>query len=357
MFSLILLGLTGLVSACGVSAFLSGEGLRADIVFAGLFLALLTVFFFWGTVQEGRPSWYHQIKSWPRVSSAALLVQYKQILAAILPADYLGQDGLLVAPAGFDPSDRRAEFVTIVPPVHKPARLTLKELFLGNKELFGIPNGARYLGGLHYKLLRRHVHRAQSLLPQEEYRLLLKHVQLELDTLPSRDTIDLRGQMRPGSLAHEAFHDIQCYLLDYRPEVFQALLTATTQSRDHIVRWYNDPDTTQWRTDIDYNLAHIFPETTTDVPYGADWLDGVMASCKQEAGDPYMFINRGFWDHVYPETLKDFGRVEAIPVLLAAAAERDESAGQILAHIFGTVGFNADFYDQMPLLVGVTRRD
>lgn len=184
---------------------------------------------------------------------------------------------------------------------------------------------------------------------------MLKHAQQELARFPSRDTIDLRGQKRPGSLAHEAFHDIQGYLLDYRPEVFDALLGAMTQFRESIVRWYDDPDTAQWRTDGDYQLTHIFPETTKDVPYGDEWLEGVMQACKREAGDRLMFIGKGFWEHVYPETLKDLGRVEAIPVLLAAAAERNTSAGQVLARIFDAVGFNADFYDRMPSLGALFR--
>lgn len=201
---------------------------------------------------------------------------------------------------------------------------------------------------MHLKLLRHHLRRTQSLLPSNEHCSLLKYVQREITALPQCDTIDLSGQMRPGSLAHEAFHDVQGYLLDYYPELFDGLLAAVAKSKEHVVRWYDDHTTARWRTAVDYQLAHIFPQHSNDVPYDYEWLLPVLASAEKEAGRTVM--SKSFWEHLYVEFIKDFGRIEAIPVLLAAAAERNDQAAEILSSVFAAVGFHADFYDRMPLL-------
>jgi hypothetical protein len=266
------------------------------------------------------------------------LARYKEILASILPAEFLGDDGLLQAPADSRLATHRPEYIQIIPP--------RRTRWQKNSRYDAGQFGASYRGGLPHKLLRRNLLRAETILPTEEMHTLREYVVREIEALPSTDTIDLTNLKRPGSLAHEAFHDIQGHLLDYRPDVFERLHEVVANSRQRFEQWYTDPETVAWRSNSDYQFHHIFPTKTADVPYSDEFLQKAMSYHKRASQRRLM--SQEFWDNVYPETMKDLGRVEAIPVLLAASAERNVHATEILSSIFGEAGLRSDFHQTMP---------
>ena len=272
------------------------------------------------------------------------LARYKRVIASIVPPAFVGPDGLVQGPAESVAAFRHQEYIVIIPP--PPGWRTPHRGWLFSES--GPPaSGASYRGGLFYKLLRRRLVRAERAMPPDEYHALLDYIQREIIALPATDMIDLSNQKRPGSLAHEAFHDIRGFLLDHHPHVFDAIHDKILpRARELFEQWYADPSTAQWRTNRDYQLQHIFPEKSSDAPYSDEVIQEAMSYSKQITGRKLM--SQGFWEDVYPETLMDSGRVEAIPVLLAAAVEKCQHAQKILREIFDQAGLNGDFMTQMP---------
>lgn len=273
-----------------------------------------------------------------------LLKKYRDILKSILPPDFLTEEGYLKTPSG------RAEPIEIVPPEDPAAKSkrSMMDILLGRAtpNIGGGGRGASYSGGLVYKFMRENLYAAKDSLPEKEYKTLKSFVDQNLMFEGEDDIINLEGQKRAGSLAHETFHDIQGYLLDYYPEIYKRLQQGVNNQRKSIEKWYSDPSTEQWRTSRDYQLKHIFPEKSTDSPYSDTILQKAIDTTQKINKEKFM--SQGFWDKVYPETMKDLGRAEAIPVLLAAAAENNAGAQKILSDIFGSAGLNRTFYESMP---------
>ncbi len=272
------------------------------------------------------------------VTESELLGKYKQLIASILPPEMISQDGLLRKPGG------GGEPITIVPPEDQTKTMREKMFSI----LLGKPQpkkggGASYSGGLMYKMIRKNLEDAKDSLPPEEYDALDRFVKENLMFEGEDDIINLAKQKRPGSMAHESFHDIQGYLLDYFPQVYKQLQSGIETERKSIEAWYSDPSTERWRTNRDYQLKHLYPETWSDSPYKSTAGTMLAGVKKRVKGNPSEATK-----NIATETQMDLGRAEAIPVLMAASAEGDPLSTSILSRIFGAAGLNPDFYKTMP---------
>ena len=260
------------------------------------------------------------------------LEQYKSVIAWILPRSFLNGHGLLKPPTG------GSETIRVVPP-----SVTSRSLlgWLAGERPSDV-GGASYSGNLMVRLLRRRLQGAKDEVPPEEHEILSRWCDKTLQ-LAEPDTIDLTHQKRPGSLAHEAFHDIQGYLLDYHPQIYGELEKALLGERASIEAWYADPATARWRTATDYTLQHVFPGNWAESPY--KWVAGTIIRELKDCQETPISENS---KQLACEVQMDLGVAEGIPVLLAAATEGCGSATRILSRIFGSAGLNADFYNSFP---------
>ncbi len=278
----------------------------------------------------------------PRISrEQKALKQYRQILASILPPQFLTADGFLKRPCG------RAEPIEIVPPLQpslgERMLVRILDFLLGGRSILDNP-GASYDGGLPYKLLRRRLLRSRGKLPEHEYTAIESYVEESLMREGDDDVIDLRMQFRSASLAHEAFHDIQGYLLDHYPDIYDRLEHGVQQRKAKIEAWYSCLSTARWRTQRDYQLQHLFPSHYVDSPYKV-----VIGPIIYEGYRRLNYYSRHIGD-LAAQTQMDMGRAEAIPVLLAAAAGGNAAAAEILSEIFGEAGLRSDFAETLPRL-------
>jgi len=251
----------------------------------------------------------------------------------------LTKEGLLKTKSGV------GESIDIIPPTKtNPLTGMLSKLF-GSSEVGQQKSGATYSGGLQYKILRKNLQDSKSVLPESEYTTLMEYVRQNLLFEGNEDTIDLSQQKRPGSLAHETFHDIQGHLLDYYPDIYKKLQAGVEGEKDSITEWYKDKSSSKWTTDTDYKLSHIFPESIKDSPYSESMIDGATRFTNKRLKTT---MSPQFWETVYPATQKELGKMEAIPVLMAAASEGNAGARAILSKIFADSGLNKDFDKTLP---------
>jgi len=267
---------------------------------------------------------------------AEYIEKYKQILKSILPPEFLSDQGFLKTPSG------RSEPIEIIPPtdVRQSSMEKMMSVLLGKPQKE--KGGASYSGGLVYKILRDNLYQAKDKISPDEYNTLRSFVDQNLLFHGEDDIIDLEEQKRPGSFAHETFHDIQGYLLDYYPEIYKRLQGGVEGQRKNIEAWYSDPKTAQWRTARDYQLTHLFPSSYEESPYKSTAGAIVGAGYKK-----FKRFSPSIED-IAKQTQMDLGRAETIPVLMAAAAEGESSSQQILSQIFGSAGLNRDFYKSLP---------
>ena len=265
---------------------------------------------------------------------------YKQILASILPPSMICGEGYLREPDG------DGEAITIIPPP-LGRRSMLSALFAALKggSAAEEKRGASYDSGIAWRLARMLLEDAKGGLSGKEYEAAVRIVTEGLTKERRDDVISLIGQNRSSSIHHETFHDIQGYLLDYHVPVYKALQSAVKDERQAIEGWYEDPGTQSWRTSNDYRFEHIFPACWPDSPDPYEWAMRLMH------GLVYRFTQTRLSDaaRILGETLAmELGRAEAIPVLLAAAAEGDPGSRGILGRVFGSAGLNPEFYEAMP---------
>ena len=262
---------------------------------------------------------------------AAALDEYKRVLAGLLPQDFLTQDGFLKG------HDGKPEPICIVTSNGSSA--------IGFKETPDDPiydASAGFSGGLPYKPLRRRLERVRDTLPEDEYCALKRFVDKSLKHFGTEDKIDIRSGRDEGTLAHEAFHDIQGFLYDNHPEIIDALQQACIDRQDTISAWHKDPDSRTW-TEGGYQLRHIFPETVDDVPYHIGVLLEPAILFLDDALQ-HRDISAVAWESVLIESHKDLGRLEAIPLMISAAACGNEGARAILRDVLGDAGLKSGLF-------------
>lgn len=263
---------------------------------------------------------------------AAALDEYKRILSGLLPPEFLTPDGFLKR------RDGMPEPICIVTASGLSAVGVKEEPDYSGNSVISV--GAGFMGGLPYKVLRHRLEKGRDALPVEEYGILQRFVGQKLELLGSEDEIDLRSGATKGTLAHETFHDIQGFLYDNHPEIIDALQQACFARQEIIAKWHRDPDSAPW-TQSGYQLRHIFPETVGDVPYRpAKMLEEAVLFL--DTALQHRDISAATWESVLIESHKDLGRLEAIPLMISAAACGNDGAKKLLGSIFADAGLRSD---------------
>jgi hypothetical protein len=269
-----------------------------------------------------------------RRTDAAALPEYKRMLAAILPSEFLTADGFL---KGHDGKPEPICVVTSRGHDSVGFRVRPKDFSYLNfvwMALHGRYGGA-FLGGLCPKILRHRVEKHRDQLPASEYVALQKYTARALKAAGTEEYIDVSSSHLPGALAHETFHDIQGFLYDNNPGIIEKLEQAVHERRAQIVTWFEDPRNAAW-TRRGYQLKHIFPRTVEDVPYSSHDVIALILFLDKEL--QHADISAVAWDDVILASHADRGRAEAIPTLLAAAVEGSDGARDILGGVFADAG-------------------
>ena len=269
-----------------------------------------------------------------RRTDAAALPEYKRMMAAILPSEFLTADGFL---KGHDGKPEPICVVTSRGHDSVGFRVRPKDFSYLNlvwMSLHGRYGGA-FLGGLCPKILRHRVEKHRDQIPAPEYVALHKYVARSLKATGTEEYIDVSTSHLPGALAHETFHDIQGFLYDNNPSIVEKLEKAVYERRAEISAWFDDPKNAEWSR-RSYQLNHIFPRTVEDVPYSTHDVSALILYLDKEL--QRADISAVAWDDVILASHKDRGRAEAIPTLLAAAVEGSEGAREILRGVFADAG-------------------
>jgi len=271
--------------------------------------------------------------------------EYKSILASILPKEMLTSDSYLKRPSG------EAEPISFIAPpdLATKNRNEMMSILLGKSQKVSNSDedtgGAYYRGALKYKTLRHNLEKNKDQLPKEEYEALKTWVnQAIVFQGDDDDLIKTTGARHKGVLAHETFHDIQGYLYDNHPEIMDKLLSGIDTQKEAIAQWYADPKNKEWTGPKNYKLDHFFPNPQTKSPYDTSTIEEASYAISKRTKKPTSVPS---WK-MLGMTQQDFGRNEAIPVLLSAAAVGNAGATEILSKVFGGSGLNADFYKTLP---------
>jgi|LakMenEpi03Aug12_release.lakeMendotaPanAssembly.Ray.scaffolds.fasta_scaffold01292_7 TP901 family phage tail tape measure protein len=251
--------------------------------------------------------------------------RYKEILSSILPPEMLTETGFLKQPSG---KPEPIEIITADP--GQAAVNTVEKAY--------------YAGGLLFKALRSRIEKSKSLLSNQEYDALKSFVDQNLAFEGNEDVINLKGAAHRGTLAHESFHDIQGYLYDNYPEIMDKLFSAVEMSYKDIEAWYAS-GSSSWTGPGNYTLNNLFPTPRSRSPYPSTIAKTASAAVKKRIKSQ-VTPEESF--KTIAQAQQDFGRLEAIPVLIGASSEGDSEATRILSNIFSTAGLNPDFYKTLP---------
>lgn len=274
-----------------------------------------------------------------------MLKQYKKILASILPPSMLTLDGFLKTTTG---QPEPIAFKNSSPPRElwwpHIAWRSWQNLFAKKCE-----GRAFYDGCLYEKVLRYRVAKREDSLTDTEYEALNEWAEQQIAEHASHDVICTSNSKHKGVLAHETFHDIQGFLLDYHPALFEKLLGAVDRQRDRIANWMADPANYSWTGPQNYKFEHFFPDPQTTTPAYPPLTDAMMHAFHRSGKQPFSVgDDPGRMFEFIGNTSLEVGRLEAIPVLLSAASVRNQGAIEILQLVFREVGFNPDFYQTLP---------
>ena len=281
------------------------------------------------------------------------LLKYKQILKSILGPQYLTEDGFLKTPEG------KAESIQI----KDNSPIFINYLLEDNPRT----SGAYYKGGLAAKALRYNIENNKDDINPVEYKVLKRVADELILSEGSKDDIDITNGLNKGVLAHEIFHDIQSYLYDYYPEIMTNLFDSVNSKKTDIEKWYGDKKNKKWTKPPNYQLNHLFPKSSEDSPYPdiydkpmtAIWKDPTWSETGYDELGPHNPATKEFPKGA-PDPFSrgtgralvgaqcDLGSLEAIPVLLSAAAQNNVGARKILKEIFELSGLSKDFDKTLP---------
>ena len=281
------------------------------------------------------------------------LLKYKQILKSILGPQYLTEEGFLKTPEG------KAESIQI----KDNSPIFINYLLEGNPRT----SGAYYKGGLQEKVLRYNIEKHKDETDPLEYKIMKRVADKLILSEGSKDDIDISNGLNKGVLAHETFHDIQSYLYDYYPEIMTNLFDSVDSKKTDIENWYGDKKNKKWTEPPNYQLNHLFPKYNEDSPYpdisdkprkairnNPTWSETGYEELGPDNPSTKEFP-KGVPGPFSMGTLRalggaqfDLGRLEAIPVLLSAAAGNNVGAIKILKEIFELSGLNKDFDKTLP---------
>lgn len=285
------------------------------------------------------------------------VANYKHFLRSVLLPSMLTPDGFLKTPDG------SAEPISII---NNSLFSKIWELFRsGLRRPYGMgsettlkptqqSDGAYYAGCLPYKAFRHAIRPRRQSMGQTEYDACMRELNELIDrNNPLDDEISLIGRRSRGTLAHEAFHDIQAYLYDYHPDIIDELNKHVLRLEDDIRAWYEAPDNNCFRG---YPLNYLFP-TLADVlvtpsPYGPSLLEAFRSRHRREFGSYELSVNALA---AVLESDMEVMRLEVLPILMGAAAEGNADGAVLISEILSASGLNASFLDAMNMSdVGIT---
>lgn len=237
-----------------------------------------------------------------------LLVKYKDIIKSIMPAEYIGQDGLLKLPDG---SSRQTSI---------SSRSMLWNFFSG----YG---NRSFYTGKELPVLKDNIAKNKNLFKVNDYNELIKF--LDMDT---ESSISL-GNVK--DLSHETFHDIQAYLYSYYPEVAAKLNSTVDKYIGEFSNLYQETDLNK-RYPLDRLLTTDPKKTAYSSMFSSKFLS------KKFPGSA-----EGITKSINDSKLA-FSKNEIIPLLITASQDNNTKASQLLAKIFAESGLNSNFADTMP---------
>jgi hypothetical protein len=256
----------------------------------------------------------------------SLLLRYKEVIAAILPEQYIAPDGLLRLPGGGS----------------EPVRIEVREDEAGPEAARSSRGAIAWMTGVIDRPLRHRLATHRELFSADIYTDIVAFVDR---TFPAEKSVLALRVLDDACLVHEVFHDIQALLYDHHPDVREKLDQATLSRRAEIINLYNvrSPDgkgffwpgpldAIRWLTT--YRPDDLFPQTYVASPYGASYTDLV-----EKFGWPTAFRIRTPVD----EARIDCGHLEIIPTLLVGFIWGDNRVIPVLKAIFADAGFNVDF--------------
>lgn len=272
-------------------------------------------------------SWFLEYLRTPFAHPDDALREYKRVLAGILPAEVLTDEGFLRGREGnSEPIAIRTFLGTVshrfrgLPHFHNPD-----------------PGNAYYRGHFSLKAIRHRLLLSRDRLPSDEFERLRTALDdaLRADGA-DHDVIDISRCRTKGTLAHEAFHDIQGFLYDNDPVTLDLLQQAVVARKEAITAWYKTHGG-KWRSG--YRLEQMFPSTLKDV-----W--DLWKECKllSRWALGKSSLSDAARKHVAEEVCKDMGRLETVPTLLGVALDGDEHAKAILREIFSEAGLKTDLF-------------
>jgi tetratricopeptide (TPR) repeat protein len=260
------------------------------------------------------------------VDPESLLLRYTEVIAALVPEQYIASDGLLRLPGGGS----------------EPVRIEVRE----DEAEPGVARSSRvalaWMTGVVDRPLRHRLASHRELFAADLYADIVASVER---VFPAEKSVLALRVLDDACLVHEVFHDIQALLYDHHPDVREKLDQATLSRRAEIIKlydlrspdgrmffWPGPLDSIRWLTT--YRPEHLFPQTYVASPYGESYTDLV-----ERFGWPTAFRIRTPVD----EARIDCGHLEIIPTLLVGFIWGDNRVIPVLKAIFADVGFNIDF--------------
>lgn len=260
------------------------------------------------------------------ISPEALLARYKEVLAAILPPQYLTNDGLLRLPSG------TGDHVQIA---WKPEYAAIDDCNDG------------YTAHVTDRPLAYRLRQCVNDLGAENVTAIQSFVSDRYHGKTTTRIVLHKGE--ESTFVHEVFHDIQAYLYDHHVEVHEALAKAVQDKKAEITALYDEIQRmprrgavfmfmAQHRWMFSYQPSQLFPLTQGDSPYANVYLPVV---------ERFGWQTR-FKIHtpIYRATL-DLAHQEVIPTLLAGVMCGDTRVIPILQGIFQRGGLNEDFAQRL----------
>lgn len=259
------------------------------------------------------------------LTPARLLARYKEILAAILPVEFLTPEGLLRLSSG-EGEEVRIEVATQAPP--------------GTR--FGHRAGAfvdNVMDRALVKCLRPFEEDLGGGIVAEIRQFATEYFR---GSQPSRIVL---FEVEDGLFVHEVFHDIQGYFYDHHPGVQDVLRTAALDEKAWVENLYaHHPGTAvmpgivsyppQCRWLATYRPSQLFPMVPKESPYC-----GVYDPLLERFGWSTLFRIRAALDAATIELANN----EVIPTLLQGFMYGDDRVTPLLQKIFQRAGLNDDF--------------
>ena len=260
---------------------------------------------------------YSKMAAGGRVKQDELLSKYKDVIASIMPQEYLSKDGLLRLPSG------------------------------EGKQIQFAPASEFSYTGFADDVIKNRLEKVQDKFDPQDYKEMISNIDQIYGgeaTIKYSDSQD-RGGMSSG-FPHEVFHDIQSYLTQYYPDKLSTLQSAVLKRKEEIVKLHQTGSWSEGRYPVDDLFLGLGEDDYGQMgSYPGYFVNEVSSflSKKGSSGAPLKAARTAVKDAQF-----DLGRMETIPQLLSAIGEGDNRARSLLGAIFAEAGLSKDFSEKFP---------